>query len=95
MSVTGIRQLTSIICFMEISLLLTLDLREQAALQAALVTHAAPDSLVTLALTGGCRIETIEEARRVRRWLGDARAAGETDVAILNTIERALIRFGV
>jgi hypothetical protein len=80
---------------MEISLLLTLDLREQAALQAALVTHGAPDSLVTLALTGGCRIETIEEARRLRRWLGDARATGDTDIAVLNTIERALIRFGV
>ena len=40
---------------MEISLLLTLDLREQAALQAALVTHGAPDCLVTLALTGACR----------------------------------------
>jgi hypothetical protein len=80
---------------MEISLLLTLDLREQAALQAALVTHGAPDSLVTLALTGGCRIETIEEARRLRRWLGDARAGGDADVAVLNTIERALIRFGV
>ncbi|MBV9958671.1 MAG: hypothetical protein JO360_09625 [Acidobacteria bacterium] len=80
---------------MEISLLMTLDLREQAALQAALVTHGAPDSLVTLALTGGCRIETIEEARRLRRWLGDARAGGETDITVLNTIERALIRFGV
>lgn len=74
---------------------MTLDLREQAALQAALVTHGAPDSLVTLALTGGCRIETIEEARRLRRWLGDARAGGETDITVLNTIERALIRFGV
>jgi hypothetical protein len=80
---------------MEISLLLTLDLREQAALQAALVTHGAPDSLVTLALTGGCRIETIEEARKLRRWLGDARAGGEADITVLNTIERALIRFGV
>lgn len=80
---------------MEISLLIVLDLREQAALQAALVTHGAPDSLVTLALTGGCRIGTIEEARKLRRWLGDARAAGEADITVLNTIERALIRFGV
>jgi hypothetical protein len=80
---------------MEINLLLTLDLREQAALQAALVTHGAPDSLVTLALTGACRISTLEEARKLRRWLADARAAGETDLASLNTIERALIRFGV
>ena len=40
---------------MELNLLLTLDLREQAALQAALVTHGAPDALVTLALTGACR----------------------------------------
>jgi hypothetical protein len=80
---------------MEINLLVTLDLREQAALQAALVTHGAPDCLVSLALTGGCRIETLEEARKLRRWLGDARASGETDVALLNTIERGLIRFGV
>ena len=80
---------------MEISLLLTLDLREQAALQAALVTHGAPDSLVTLALTGACRIQTLEEARRLRRWLADARVAGATDFASLNVIERNLIRFGV
>ncbi|MBC7909583.1 MAG: hypothetical protein H7Y30_03725 [Pyrinomonadaceae bacterium] len=80
---------------MEISLLMSLDLREQAALQAALVTHGAPDCLVTLALTGACRIETLDEARKLRRWLGDARAGGETDVALLNTIERGLIRFGV
>ncbi len=80
---------------MEISLLLTLDLREQAALQAALVTHGAPDSLVTLALTGACRIGTLDEARKLRRWLADARAAGGTDFASLNVIERSLIRFGV
>jgi hypothetical protein len=80
---------------MEISLLLTLDLREQAALQAALVTHGAPDALVTLALTGACRITSIDEARKLRHWLADARAAGETDFAALNVIERSLIRFGV
>ena len=80
---------------MEISLLLTLDLREQAALQAALVTHGAPDSLVTLALTGACRIATLDEARHLRRWLADARAAGQTDFISLNSIERALVRFGV
>jgi hypothetical protein len=80
---------------MEISLLLTLDLREQAALQAALVTHGAPDSLLTLALTGACRLQTLEEARRLRRWLADARVAGATDFATLNDIERHLISFGV
>jgi hypothetical protein len=80
---------------MEISLLLTLDIREQAALQAALVTHGAPDSLVTLALTGACRITSLDEARKLRQWLADARAAGETDFASLNVIERALIKFGV
>jgi hypothetical protein len=80
---------------MEISLLLTLDLREQAALQAALVTHGAPDSLLTLALTGACRLQSLEEARRLRRWLADARAAGATDFASLNVIERQLISFGV
>lgn len=80
---------------MEINLLLVLDLREQAALQAALVTHGAPDHLVTLALTGACRISTLDEARKLRRWLADARAAGKTDLAALNLIERELIRFGV
>jgi hypothetical protein len=80
---------------MEISLLITLDLREQAALQAALVTHGAPDCLVTLALTGACRVSTLDDARKLRRWLADARAGGETDFASLNVIERALIRFGI
>ena len=80
---------------MEISLLLTLDLREQAALQAALVTYGAPDCLVTLALTGACRISTLDEARKLRRWLADARASGETNFPTLNVIERSLIRFGV
>ncbi|HVF27501.1 MAG TPA: hypothetical protein VM943_04615 [Pyrinomonadaceae bacterium] len=80
---------------MEISLLLVLDVRDQAALQAALVTHGAPDCLVTLALTGACRVETLDEARRLRRWLADARALGNTDSAALNDIERSLIRFGV
>lgn len=80
---------------MEISLLLTLDIREQAALQAALVTHGAPDSLVTLALTGACRITSLDEARKLRGWLSEARMAGETDFASLNVIERALVKFGV
>ena len=79
---------------MEINLLLTLDLREQAALQAALVTRGAPDHLVTLALTGACRIPTLEEARNLRRWIADARA-GDKDLASLDVIERALARFGV
>ncbi len=54
-------------CYMELNLLLTLDRREQAALQAALVTHGAPDSLVALALTGACKISSIDEARQLRR----------------------------
>jgi len=80
---------------MEINLLLTLDLREQAALQAALVTHGAPDHLVTLALTGACRIPTLQDARRLRRWLVEARTAGSTDLASLAVIESALSRFGI
>ncbi len=80
---------------MEIKLLLTLDLREQAALQAALVTHGAPDALVTLALTGACRLASAEEARQLRKWLAEARSAGDTDFASLHIIERALIDFGV
>jgi hypothetical protein len=80
---------------MEISLLLTLDRREQAALQAALLTHAAPDSLVTMALTGACKITSLEEGRQLRRWLAEAHAVGETDFSALSTIERALAQFGV
>ncbi len=64
-------------------------------MQAALVTHGAPDCLVTLALTGACRIQSLDEAKRLRRWLADARAAGKTDFVSLNVIERELIRFGV
>ena len=80
---------------MELNLLLTLDLREQAALQAALVTHGAPDALVTLALTGACRISSIEEARQLRKWLAGARTADETDFASLHVIEKAMIDFGL
>jgi hypothetical protein len=80
---------------MELNLLLTLDLREQAALQAALVTHGAPDALVTLALTGACRIGSMEEARQLRNWLVEARTAGETDMAALHVIEKAMIDFGL
>ncbi len=80
---------------MELSLLLTLDLREQAALQAALVTRGAPDALVTLALTGGCRITSLAEAKQLRKWLAEARTAGDSDFAALQVIEKALIDFGV
>lgn len=78
---------------MELNLLLTLDLREQAALQAALVTHGAPDALVTLALTGACRISSLQEARQLRKWLGEART-DEADFASLHVIEKALTDFG-
>lgn len=80
---------------MELNLLITLDLREQAALQAALVTHGAPDALVTLALTGACRIGSMDEAHQLRRWLAEARSAGETDFGSLHVIERAMIAFGL
>ena len=80
---------------MELNLLLTLDLREQAALQAALVTHGAPDALVTLALTGACRIGRLEEAHQLRKWLAEARTAGDTDFAAFHVIEKALIDFGL
>ena len=80
---------------MELNLLLTLDLREQAALQAALMTHGAPDSLVTLALTGACRIPSLEEARQLRKWLAEARTAGATDFSAFHVIEKALIEFGL
>jgi len=80
---------------MELNLLLTLDLREQAALQAALVTHGAPDALVTLALTGACRISSLEEARQLRKWLAEARTTGDTESTALQAIERVLIEFGL
>ena len=80
---------------MELSLLLTLDLREQAALQAALVTRGAPDALVALALTGACRITSMEEAKQLRKWLAEARTAGDSDFAALHVIEKALVDFGV
>ncbi len=80
---------------MEIAVLITMDAREQASLQAALVTHGAPESLVSLALTGACRLATLDEARRLRRWLADTRVGGDADMPALNTLERALIRFGV
>ena len=80
---------------MELNLLLTLDLREQAALQAALVTHGAPNALVTLALTGACRIGSMEEARQLRKWLTEARTASETDMAALHVIEKAMVDFGL
>jgi hypothetical protein len=79
----------------ELNLLLTLDLREQAALQAALVTHGAPDALVTLALTGACRIGSLAEARQLRKWLAEARTASDTDFAALHVIEKAMIDFGL
>jgi hypothetical protein len=51
--------------------------------------------LVTLALTGACRIQSLDEARQLRRWLAETRASGKTDFASLNVIERELVRFGV
>jgi hypothetical protein len=80
---------------MEISLLLTLDRREQAALQAALLTHGAPDSLVTMALTGACKISSLDEAQRLRQWLANARTSGDTDFVSFNAIAHELAKFGV
>jgi len=86
---------TNLVSALEINLLLALDRREQAALQAALLTHGAPDSLVTMALTGACKISSLGEARQLRHWLAEARTGGDTDFASLNVIERALEEFGV
>ena len=80
---------------MELNLLITLDLREQAALQAALVTHGAPDALVTLALTGACRLTSMEEARSLKKWLAEARTADQSDFASLHVIEKAMANFGL
>ena len=80
---------------MELNLLITLDLREQAALQAALVTHGAPDALVTLALTGACRLTSMEEARNLKKWLAEARTTDQSDFASLHVIEKAMANFGL
>jgi hypothetical protein len=80
---------------MEISILITLDLKEQAALQAALVTYGAPDSLMTLALAGGCRIPTTAEARQLKSWLADVREKSGTDYPIFKFIEDAIKEFGI
>ena len=80
---------------MELNLLITLDLREQAALQAALVTHGAPDALVTLALTGACRLASMEEAKNLKKWLAEARTADQSDFASLHVIETAMANFGL
>jgi hypothetical protein len=79
----------------ELNLLITLDLREQAALQAALVTHGAPDALVTLALTGACRLTSMEEARNLKKWLAEARTADQSDFASLHVIEKGMANFGL
>lgn len=80
---------------MEINLLLTLDRREQAALQAALLTHGAPDCLVTMALTGACKIASLEEAQQLRLWLAEAQSGSDTDTGTLHTIHRTLEKFGI
>lgn len=80
---------------MELNLLLTLDLREQAALQAALVTHGAPDSLMTLALTGACRLSSLQEAKQLQKWLAEARAGGSASFDSLHAIEKAMVEFGL
>ncbi len=80
---------------MEISLLITLDRREQEALQAALVTHGAPDSVVALALTGACKITSLDEAQQLRKWLGEARTRNEGDFAYFGALEQELRKFGI
>lgn len=81
---------------MEISLLLTLTLREQASLQSTLVTRGAPDALVTLAVTGACRIQSLQEARTLYDWLVQAQAQFKgNDAATLQIITDALTHFGI
>lgn len=80
---------------MELNISLTLDLREQAALQAALVTHAAPDSLMTLALTGACSLSSLNEARQLQEWLVRVRTDASTNFSSLQAIERAMVDFGL
>jgi hypothetical protein len=80
---------------MEVNILITLDLREQAALQAALVIHAAPDSLVSLALTGACRISSLNEIRELRSWLAHAISTSDGDCSAFEELERSLVHFGI
>jgi hypothetical protein len=37
----------------------------------------------------------MDEARQLRKWLAEARTAGEADFAAFHGIERALIDFGL
>jgi hypothetical protein len=37
----------------------------------------------------------MEEAKQLRKWLAEARTAGETDFASLHVIERAMVEFGL
>ena len=39
--------------------------------------------------------EALDEARQLRKWLGEARTAGEADFAALHVIEKGLIDFGL
>jgi len=48
-----------------------------------------------MALTGACKIASLDEARQLRRWLADARSGGDSDFASLNAIERELVKFGI
>jgi hypothetical protein len=80
---------------LEINLLLALDRREQAALQAALLTRGAPDCLVTMALTGACKIASLKEAQQLRQWLAEAQSGGDTDAGTLQAIQNALEKFGI
>jgi hypothetical protein len=38
---------------------------------------------------------SVAEARQLRKWLADARTAGDTDFASFHMIERALVEFGL
>jgi len=49
----------------------------------------------SLALTGACRIPSLDGASQLRKWLAEARAAGDTDFAAFHVIEKALIDFGL
>ena len=82
---------------MELNLLLTLDLREQAALQSALVTHGAPDALVTLALTGACRIGYDDQNGVVtaNNLIERRRGYGRVESSTNFKITQRLVRVGV
>jgi hypothetical protein len=48
-----------------------------------------------MALTGACKISSVEEAKQLRQWLAEAQTGSDTDAGTLSAIQRALESFGI